>query len=54
MDQDSVQLDWIDHVLELFDDYVTDKYDVPICVGLFLYEDLAEIAFNNLDASDFH
>ena len=55
LDQDSVQLelDWIEHVLELSDDYITDKYNVPICVGLFLYEDLAEIALANLDASDF-
>jgi hypothetical protein len=52
VDQDSVQIDWIENVLELFDDYITDKYNVPVCVGLFLYEDLAEIAFNNLDASE--
>ena len=51
LDQDSVQLEWIEHVLELFDDYITGKYNVPLCVGLFLYEDLAEIAFNNLEAS---
>ena len=52
LDQDSVQLDWIEQVLELFDDYITDKYNVPVCVGLFLYEDPAEIAFKNLDASE--
>ena len=52
-DQDSVQLDWIEHVLGLFEDYITNKYNVPICTGLFLYEDLAEMALANLDASDF-
>ena len=52
LDQDSVQIEWAETVLELFDDYITDKYNVPICVGLFLYEDLAEIAFNNLDAAE--
>ena len=52
LDQVSIQIEWAETVLELFDDYITDKYGVPICVGLFLYEDLAEIAFNNLDAAE--
>jgi len=35
LDQDSTQLTWAETVLELFDDYITGKYNVPMCVGLF-------------------
>jgi hypothetical protein len=52
LDQDSTQLNWAETVLELFDDYITGKYNVPLCVGLFLDPDFAEIAFNNLDATE--
>jgi hypothetical protein len=52
LDQDSTQLTWAETVLELFDDYITGKYNVPICVGLFLDPDFAEIAFNNLEATE--
>ena len=44
VDQASNQLEWFDMLAESYDLYIDKKYKVPVCVGFFLYGDIAEIA----------
>ena len=52
VDQISTQIEWLETLCEKYDTYITKKYEVPICTGFFLYEDIAEIALKHLDADN--